>query len=399
MSDSSEHPRTLYECATPLLPRYVDKRSFCDVTKPPPRSLFTTDKEIRLLSLGEEVQTPEPLGCPEASLFDVEIRSDEKSVDPRDIADGITPEEHVAIREEEAQMVATVFSWWSDNSFISSPAPQDSRAIALEKSEFFLSEISFLGYVVTRGCLRPDSRKVEVVREASTPTSLTQVRAFLGLASYYRRFIKGFAAIAGPLTNLLRKDQPLNWDTECEQAFCTLKEALASAPILTWPDPERQFLLITDWQSEAISAILAQKGKDGREVVVEYASRTVSDERKNDSAPQGECCAVVWGIHHFHLHLYRQKFLLETDHEPLLALKKLTNYARMIGRWAVRLQEYDFDIVHRKTERHENVDGLTLLHRPGKVPRNKEIIPWKDPKQPKGPGYDQVKVLPRQAKK
>ncbi|GBG66284.1 hypothetical protein CBR_g57883 [Chara braunii] len=86
--------------------------------------------------------------------------------------------------------------------------------IALEKSEFFLSEISFLGYMVTRGGLRPDSRKVEAVREAPTPTSLTEVRAFLRLASYYQRFIKGFAAIARPLTNLLRKDQPLNWDAE-----------------------------------------------------------------------------------------------------------------------------------------------------------------------------------------
>ncbi|GBG65887.1 hypothetical protein CBR_g54178 [Chara braunii] len=238
--------------------------------------------------------------------------------------------------------------------------------IALEKSKFFLSEISFLSYVVTREGLRPDSRKVAVVKEALTPTSLTQVRAFLGLASYYRRFIKGFAAIARPLTNLLRKDQPLSWDAECQQAFATLKDALATAPILIRLDPSQQFILITDWQPEAISAILAQKGNDGREHVIEYTSRTVPDERRNDSAPQGECYAVVWGIQHFHPYLYGQKFRLATDHEPLLALKKLTNYTGMIGRWAVRLQEYDFDIVHRKTERHGNADGLTRLHRPAK---------------------------------
>ncbi|GBG71752.1 hypothetical protein CBR_g9160 [Chara braunii] len=236
--------------------------------------------------------------------------------------------------------------------------------IALEKSEFFLPEISFLGYVVTRGGLRPDSRKVEAVKEAPVPTSLTQVRAFLGMASYYRRFIKGFAAIARPLTNLLRKEQPLHWDDECDQAFGALKDALVTAPILIRPDPSRQFILITDWHSEAISAILAQKGNDRKEHAIEYASRTVSDERRNDSAPQGECYAVVWGIQHFHPYLYGQKFLLVTDHEPLLALKKLTNYTGMIGRWAVRLQEYEFDIVHRKTERHGNADGLIRLHRP-----------------------------------
>ncbi|GBG60806.1 hypothetical protein CBR_g12544 [Chara braunii] len=238
--------------------------------------------------------------------------------------------------------------------------------IALKKSEFFLSEISFLGHVVTRGGLRPDSRKVAAVKEALVPTSLTQVRAFLGLASYYRRFIKGFAAIARPLTNLLRKDQPLSWDTECQQAFATLKDALATAPILIRPDPSKQFILITGWQPEAISAILAQKGNDGREHVIEYASRTVPDERRNDSAPQGECYAVVWGIQHFHPYLYEQKFCLLTDHEPLLPLKKLTNYMGMIGHWVVRLQEYDFDIVHQKTERHSNADGLTRLHRPAK---------------------------------
>ncbi|GBG91068.1 hypothetical protein CBR_g51802 [Chara braunii] len=159
--------------------------------------------------------------------------------------------------------------------------------IALEKSEFFLSEISFLGYVVTRGGLRPDSRKVAAVKEALVPTSLMQVRAFLGLASYYRRFIKGFAAIAQPLTDLLRKDHPLSWDAECEQAFATLKDALATTPILIRPDPSKQFILITDWQPEAIFAILAQKQNDGREHVIEYASRTVPDERRNDSAPQG----------------------------------------------------------------------------------------------------------------
>ncbi|GBG87711.1 hypothetical protein CBR_g45865 [Chara braunii] len=260
--------------------------------------------------------------------------------------------------------------------------------IALEKSEFFLSEISFLGYVVTRGGLRTDSWKVAAVKEASVPTSLMQVRAFLGLASYYRCFIKGFAAIARPLTNLLRKDQPLQWDSECGQAFEALKEALATTSILIRLDPTKQFILITDWQLEAISAILVKKGNDGREHVIEYASRTVPDERRKDSTPQDECYAVLWGIQHFHPYLYGQKFRLVMDYEPLLALKKLTYYTGMIGRWAVRLQEYDFDIVHRKTERHGNADGLTRQHRPAKVPKGEEIIPWKEPESTNGLSTD-----------
>ncbi|GBG77766.1 hypothetical protein CBR_g24214 [Chara braunii] len=140
--------------------------------------------------------------------------------------------------------------------------------IALEKSEFFLSEISFLGYVVTRGGVRPDSRKVAAVKNASIPTSLTQVRAFLGLASYYRRFIKGFAEIARPPTNLLRKEQPLNWDAECEQAFATLRHALATTPILirplTWMrDIEHhawieyaELLIVQAWRTEVEGDLL-----------------------------------------------------------------------------------------------------------------------------------------------
>ncbi|GBG62841.1 hypothetical protein CBR_g32426 [Chara braunii] len=469
MVDSLEPPQTLYEGITPLLARYIDKKHYCDITDLP-KSLLTSAKEVRLLRLGAEANSLEPPGRFEAETDVLGIKIATKEVPWQDVCDGITPERHVAIREEDAQMMATVFSWRSRHSFISASPPDLTKQvntkqievriwdqlfelhvpqyvpdeihgwvrcpmgicnapatfqramnmtfhnfvnktrltqgminfcvivymddilvysetyhghaqhikwtlgalrdtgfkIALEKSEFFLSKISLLGYVVTRGGLRPDSRKVTTMKEASVPTSLTQVRTFLGLASYYRRFIKGFAAIARPLTNLLRNDQPLSWDAECQQAFATLKDALATAPILIRPDPSKQFILITDWQPEAISAILAQKGNDGREHVIEYASRTVPDERRNNSAPQGECYAVVWGIQHFHPYPYEQKFRLVTDHEPLLALKKLTNYTGMIGRWAVRLQEYDFDIVHRKTERHGNADGLTRLHRPAK---------------------------------
>ncbi|GBG93051.1 hypothetical protein CBR_g58406 [Chara braunii] len=444
MVDSLEPPQTLYEGTTPLLARYSDKKHYYDITDLP-KSLLTSTKEVRLLRLGAEASSLEPPGRFEAETDVLGIKIATKEVPWQDVCDGITPEEHMAIREEDAQMMATVFSWRSGHSFISAPPPDLTKQantkqidvriwdqlyelhvsqyvpdairqwvrcpmgicnapstfqramnmtfknfvnktrltqgminfyviiymddilvysetyhghvqhiewtlgalrdagfkIALEKSEFFLSEISFLGYVVTRGGLRPDSRKAAAVKEAPVPTSLTQVRAFLGLAPYYRRFIKGFVVIARPLTNLLRKDQPLNWDAECQHAFATLKDTLATAPILIRPDSAKQFILIMDWQPEAISAILAQKGNKGLEHVIEFASRTVPDQRRNDSASQGECYAVVWGIQHFHPYLYGQKFRLVTDHEPLLALKKLTNYTGMIGRWAVRLQEYD----------------------------------------------------------
>ncbi|GBG86580.1 hypothetical protein CBR_g41642 [Chara braunii] len=263
--------------------------------------------------------------------------------------------------------------------------------VALEKCQFFLTTISFLGHVVTDKGLQPEPQKVAAVRDAPVPTTITQVRAFLGLTSYYRRFIKGFAAIAGPLTNLLRNDQPLIWTPECDQAFSKLKAALISAPVLIRPDPEKCFVLITDWQPEAISAILAQVGPNGLESVVEYASKSVSACKRNYATPTGECYAALWGISHFRV--YGRKFTLVTDHEPLLALKKSKDYSDMIGQWATVLQSMDFDIRHLKHERHGNADGLTRLHRPDKVPKGEEVIPWNEPEQDIRPRYGQVEIL------
>ncbi|GBG78194.1 hypothetical protein CBR_g26227 [Chara braunii] len=265
--------------------------------------------------------------------------------------------------------------------------------VALEKSEFFLSEISFLGYIVTVEGLKPDPRKVAAVREAPAPVTLTQVQAFLGLASYYRRFIRSFACLAKPLTNLLKKEEQLIWTPECKAAFRTLKEALTSAPVLVRPDPTRQFTLHTDWQPQAISAVLTQQGTNGREHVIEYASKTLSQAQSNYEACKGECLAVVWGIEHFRPYLYGQKFVLVTDHQPLLSLRHNTDYTGTVGRWAVRLQDYDFDIRHRATRQHGNAGGLTRLLPPNKCPANERLIPWKPEAISTEPCYGGLHVL------
>ncbi|GBG68044.1 hypothetical protein CBR_g1165 [Chara braunii] len=262
--------------------------------------------------------------------------------------------------------------------------------VALEKREFFLSEISFLRYIVTVDGLKPDLRKVAAVQETPAPVTLTQVRVFLGLASYYRRFIKGFARVAKPLTNLLKKEEQLIWTPECEAAFQALKEALTSAPVLTRPDPTRPFALYTDWQPQAISAVLTQHGADGREHVIENVSKTLSHAQANYEACKGECLAVVWGIQHFRPYLYGQKFVLVTDHQPLLSLRNNTDDMGMLGRWAVRLQDYDFDICHRATRQHGNADGLTRLLPPNECPANERLIPWRPEAATTKPRYGEL---------
>ncbi|GBG88043.1 hypothetical protein CBR_g46412 [Chara braunii] len=265
--------------------------------------------------------------------------------------------------------------------------------VALEKSEFFLSEISFLGYIVTIEGLKPDPRKGAAVREALAPVTLAQVRAFLGLASYYRRFIRSFACLAKPPTNLLKKEEQLIWTPECEAAFQALKEALTSAPVLARPDPMRQFALHTDRQPQTISAVLTQQGTDGREHVIQYGSKTLSQALSNYEACKGECLAVVWGIEHFRPYLYGQKFVLVTDHQPRLSLRHNTDYTGTLGRWAVRLQDYDFDIRHRATRQHGNADGLTCLLPPNKCPTNERLIPWKPEAILTEPRYGGLHVL------
>ncbi|GBG42638.1 hypothetical protein CBR_g84170, partial [Chara braunii] len=264
---------------------------------------------------------------------------------------------------------------------------------ALEKSEFFLSEISFLGYIVTVEGLKPDPRKVAAVREAPALATLTQVGAFLGLASYYRRFIRSFACLAKPMTNLLKKEEQLIWTPECEAAFQALKEALTSTPVLARPDPTRQFALHTDWQPQAISTVLTQQGTDGREHVIQYASKTLSQMQSNYEACKSECLAVVWGVQHFRPYLYGQKFALVMNHHPLLSLRNNTDYTGTLGRWTVRLQDYDFDIRHRATRQHGNAVGLTRLQPPSKSPANEKLISWTPISPSTEPDYGEVNVL------
>ncbi|GBG73846.1 hypothetical protein CBR_g17557 [Chara braunii] len=212
--------------------------------------------------------------------------------------------------------------------------------VALEKSEFFLLEISFLVYI-----------------------------------------------------NLLKKEEQLIWTPECEAAFQALKEALTSTPVLARLDPTRPFALYTDWQPQAISAVLTQHGADGREHVIEYMSKTLSQAQANYEACKGECLAVVWGIQHFQPYLYGQKFVLVPDHQPLLSLRNNTDYTGTLGRWAVRLQDYDFDIHHHATRQHGNADGLTRLLPPNKCPANERLIPWRPEAATRKPRYGGIHVL------
>ncbi|KAJ8022389.1 hypothetical protein HOLleu_37270 [Holothuria leucospilota] len=207
------------------------------------------------------------------------------------------------------------------------------------------SEVEFLGYIVGQSTLRPKLDKVESIQNAERPTTKKQVRSFLGLAGYYRRFVPNFASIAVPLTNCTKKGEPnvIVWDSSKENSFRALKARLTQSPILRLPDNSKQFILRTDASDEGIGAVLLQEFS-GTKFPIAYASKKLSNCQKNYSTMEKECLAIVWAIQKFQTYLYGKEFIIETDHQPLACIRKSKVANGRIMRWALTLQPYRFRI-------------------------------------------------------
>jgi hypothetical protein len=223
---------------------------------------------------------------------------------------------------------------------------------------FAAKNITFLGHVVSREGIQPDPGKVEAVLHFPTPRNVTAVRSFLGLTRYYRKYIKGYSSLVGPLFELTRKDVVFAWNVNCEQAYQALKAALVDAPVLTRPDFRRTFWLDVDWSPKGVGAILSQKeGKFER--VVAYASKSLINTQRRFHPMEGECYALIWGIMHFKQYLHMKHFILRTDHKPLEWLATVSDTHGRRGRWVGMLQDFSFKILHRPGLKHMNADALS----------------------------------------
>jgi hypothetical protein len=228
-----------------------------------------------------------------------------------------------------------------------------------KKCHFFQKEVGFLGHVVSEEGIQTDPEKIKAVEEWKTPTCVTEVRSFLGLASYYRRFIKDFATIASPLHKLTEKEKAFHWSDDCETAFQTLKQALTQSPILAYPRPgEEQFILDTDASGVGIGAVLSQV-QDGQERVIAYGSRALSKTDRNYCVTRQELLAVAHFVKHFRQYLYGQAFKVRTDHAALKWLLNFKNPEGQLARWMEVLAEYNLVIEHRAGRNHQNADGLS----------------------------------------
>jgi transposase InsO family protein len=226
----------------------------------------------------------------------------------------------------------------------------------------------YLGYVVTRDGLEPNPAKVAAIKALPSPADVPELRRFLGMSGYYRRFIKGYAQIAEPLVALSRGNTPWSWTPACSAAFETLRHHLSSAPVLAYPDWSRPFLLQTDASDVALGAVLAQVNDDGVEQPVAYASRTLSASERNYSATDRECVAVVWAVGLHRPYLHGTPFTIVTDHAALTWLQRLKDPTGRLARWLLTLQEYDFAIVHKSGRQHVNADYLSRVVAPVTAP-------------------------------
>ncbi|KMQ84177.1 reverse ribonuclease integrase, partial [Lasius niger] len=214
----------------------------------------------------------------------------------------------------------------------------------------------YLGHIVDRHGIRTDPDKVSAITGWPTPTTLRKVRQFLGVASWYRRFIADFSAIAAPLTRLTRKR--VRWTEVEEAAFVRLKEALTIAPVLACPDFTRPFMLQTDASTHGLGLVLTQQLSEGERVIA-YASRTLNAAERNYSATELECLAVIWGIRRMREYLEGYRFTVVTDHQALRWLQRLETPTGRLGRWMFELQQHDFDIRYRKGDLNQVADALS----------------------------------------
>jgi hypothetical protein len=227
-----------------------------------------------------------------------------------------------------------------------------------KKCHFGQTKVKVLGFIVGEGSVSQDPEKTTAIVDRAPPSNVRELRSFLGLSGYYRRFIKDYAKICVSFYGMLKKEAPFNWTEECQAAFVELKKRLTEQPVLALPDLSRDFILHTDASGLAIGAVLAQKYEDGEHVIA-YASKLLKNAQINYGITEKECLAVVWSVNFFRVYLHGPKFEVVTDHSALKWLLDQKEATGRLGRWILSLQDFDYTIRFRKGSEHVNADVLS----------------------------------------
>ncbi|CAN6552302.1 unnamed protein product [Malus baccata var. baccata] len=237
-----------------------------------------------------------------------------------------------------------------------------------EKCHFMVKQGIVLGHIISEKGIEVDKSKIDLVRHLPSPTSVREVRSFLGHAGFYRRFIKDFSKIAQPLCQLLQKEVAFEFTKECTESFNQLKELLTTAPIIVPPDWSLPFELMCDASDYALVAVLGQR-KDKRPHVIYYASRTLNDAQLNYSTTEKELLAVVFALDKFRSYLIGTKVIVVTDHAALKYLLTKKEAKPRLIRWILLLQEFDIEIRDKKGSENVVADHLSrMVHNEESLP-------------------------------
>lgn len=229
--------------------------------------------------------------------------------------------------------------------------------VRLSKCKFFMHSVQFLGFKISEAGIQPGTRKLLAVEQFPTPTNVHEVRRFLGLTSFFRRFIRNYAMVSSPLTALLKKKTEFKWDEKCNTAVEQLKAALGKDPILERFVLGRPIELHTDASCVGLGAILLQK-VEGAWKMVYAISRKLSESEKNYHSTKLEQLAVIWSMERLRHYLYGQHFTVVSDCSAVAVLQAKSG-SPQINRWLNRISEFDFSVKHRSGTSMGHVDALS----------------------------------------
>ena len=237
------------------------------------------------------------------------------------------------------------------------------------KCIFLAPSVDYLGYRVDAQGIHPTAEKVKAIQEAPQPTNVSELKSYLGLLTYYSRFLPNLSTTLAPLYKLLKHSVKWQWTDEQEKSFKESKQLLLSSQLLVHFNPTLKIRLACDASAYGIGAVLSHEMPDGSEKPIGFVSRTLSDTEKKYSQIEKEGLACVFGVKRFHAYLFGHHFMLQTDHRPLMSLfnesKPIPAQAsNRIQRWALTLSSYQYTIACRTTQQHANADAMSRLPLP-----------------------------------
>lgn len=231
-----------------------------------------------------------------------------------------------------------------------------------KKCQFLQKQVAYLGHIVSEKGIQTDPTKVEKVKNWPEPRSVEELKSFLGLASYYRKFVPKFSDKAAPLNALMNKEQPFVWGEAQHRAFNSLRSSLCESATLSFPDYSPMggpFILDTDASDSGIGAVLSQRDVNNIEKVIAYGSRSLNKAERNYCTTRKEMLALVYFIKQYRHFLLGRHFIVRTDHKSLIWLQNFRDPEGQVARWQETLQEYDFECLHRPGRQHQNADALS----------------------------------------